>query len=97
MRHYVAEPPRVETRIKILRGATFFCQRSGCGREATHLFRSGTGPITAYCELHAEMEADRIGVDLPMDRDRLIHGLIRRLPQVEYDAPGRCRRGRSTR
>jgi hypothetical protein len=87
----------METKIKILRGANIFCQSSGCGREATHLFRSGTGPITAYCELHAEMEAERIGIDLPMDRDRLRHRFIRRLPQVDYDAPGRRRRGRSTR
>lgn len=72
MRHDVTEPARAEAKIKLLRGVTIFCQRSGCRREASHLFRSGTGQIAAYCELHAEVEADRIGVDLPMDRYRLL-------------------------
>ena len=73
MQYYFTEPPGVETKVKILRGATIFCQRSGCGREASYLFRSGQGPIAAYCELHAEREANRIGVDLPADKERLLH------------------------
>ena len=97
MRHYASEPARAGTEIKILRGVTIFCQKSGCGRESTHLFRSAAGPITAYCELHAEAEADRAGLDLPMDRDRLLHRLIRRLPQSEYDPPRSRRRDRSAR
>jgi hypothetical protein len=70
MRPYVTELARAETEIKILPGVTVFCQRSGCERGATHLFRSGKASITAYCELHAEVEAERIGVDLSMDKDR---------------------------
>jgi hypothetical protein len=91
MQHYVTEPARVETKIKLLRGVTVFCQRIGCGREATHLFRSGTGPVAAYCELHAEVEADRIGVDLPLDRERLLDRFIRRFPQSEFEADTRGR------
>jgi hypothetical protein len=96
MLHDVTEPARAEAKIKLLRGVTVFCQRSGCGREATHLFRSGAGPIAAYCELHAEVEADRIGVDLPTDRDRLLYRFIRRPPQAEFGAPNIRRRDRST-
>jgi len=88
----VSEPPGDGTTIKILRGVTIFCQKSGCEQEATYLFHSGTGQILAYCELHAEVEADRIGIDLPMDRDRLRHTVIRRFPQSEYAAPRRGRR-----
>lgn len=40
---------------------------TGCEQPATHLFRNGSGPIVAYCESHAEAEADRSGFDLPMD------------------------------
>ena len=73
MRHYVTGPPGRETKIKFLRGATIFCQWACCDREATHLFRRGTGQIAAYCELHVKLEADRSGADLPIDRYRLLH------------------------
>jgi hypothetical protein len=70
MQPYVTELARAETETKILQGVTVFCQRSGCERAATHLFRSGKASITAYCELHAEVEADRIGIDLSVDKHR---------------------------
>lgn len=75
MRHYATDPAGAETKIKLLRGVTIFCQTSDCGRKATYLFRSGKGPIAAYCELHAELEADRIGKDLPLDTEQLLESL----------------------
>ena len=95
MRQYLTKPARAETKFKILRGVTIFCQKSDCGRGATHLLRSGKGPIVAYCELHAEAEADRMGLDLPMDKDRLLRRLTRP-PQSESEAPTMRRRGRQS-
>jgi len=63
----------MQTDIKILRGVTIYCQKNGCGQPATHLFRSGKGPICAYCERHAEEESSRIGLPLPMDKAKVLH------------------------
>jgi len=93
MPYDISESARAETKIKILRGVSIFCQAIGCSREATHIFRTGTGPIAAYCELHSEVEADRIGLDLPMDKDRLLYRFVRRPPQSESEAPNNRRRG----
>ena len=64
----------METRVKVLRGVTIFCQRGGCERPASHLFRDGSGPIVAFCESHAEGEADRRRIDLPMDATEALLG-----------------------
>ena len=43
------------------------CERQDCGNRAHFLFRTGKGPITAYCDAHAEKEARRFGLALPED------------------------------
>ena len=49
--------------VKTLQPDTIVCQKTGCERSATHLFRSEN--LVAYCEFHAEVEANRCAVSLP--------------------------------
>ena len=57
-------PYPVETLIKVLQAVTVVCQQNGCETAATHLFQSAS--IAAYCDYHARLEADRMGIDLPI-------------------------------
>jgi hypothetical protein len=41
------------------------CDVPGCGRTAGFLFRTGNGPIKAFCDAHASESASKIGVPLP--------------------------------
>lgn len=62
-------PPK--TLVKVLQAVTIVCQKNGCEHAATHLFRNTI--ITAYCEFHAKLEADRNGIHLPMPSTRAQH------------------------
>jgi hypothetical protein len=57
--------------VKALQAVTIVCQQSGCEYPATHLFRSAT--VAAYCEFHSKVEADRIGINLPMPVTSALH------------------------
>jgi hypothetical protein len=54
----------METHVKVLQLVTVFCQKGTCEKPATHLFRTGT--LAAYCKSHANAEAARIGIELPI-------------------------------
>jgi len=53
------------TKVKVLNGLTIFCEHAGCEKPAGFLFRTGAGPISAYCREHAQEKAPRAGVTLP--------------------------------
>jgi hypothetical protein len=53
------------TKVKVLNGLTIFCEHQGCESPAGYLFRTGGGPISAYCRAHAQEKAARTGVILP--------------------------------
>jgi hypothetical protein len=53
------------TKIKVLNGLTIFCEHPGCESPAGYLFRTGGGPISAYCREHSQENAARLGVTLP--------------------------------
>ena len=53
------------TKVKVLNGLTIFCEHRGCEHPAGFLFRTGGGPISAYCLEHAREKAPRVGVTLP--------------------------------
>jgi hypothetical protein len=53
------------TKVKVLNGLTMFCEHPGCEDPAGFLFRTGGGPISAYCRDHAQERAPRVGVTLP--------------------------------
>ena len=53
------------TKVKVLNGLTIFCENAGCERPAGFLFRTGGGPISAFCPDHAKERAIRVGVTLP--------------------------------
>jgi hypothetical protein len=59
--------PRQHIEVKVLSESAIPCDRQNCDNRAHFLFRSGRGPITAYCDTHAEREAVRFGVALPED------------------------------
>ena len=54
------------TKIKVLNSPSILCDLNGCEQKATYLFRTGSGPISAFCERHAEEAAAPTGVVLPM-------------------------------
>ena len=60
------------TEIKILNPQGIACEAKGCEELAAFLFRTGDGPINAYCELHASQAAVRLGVDLPERSHRVL-------------------------
>ena len=66
--------PRQHIEVKVLSESVFPCDRKECGNHAHFLFRSGRGPITAYCDTHAERESVRLGVALPED---IMESLVR--------------------
>jgi hypothetical protein len=41
------------------------CQHQSCEEAALFLFRSDKGPITGYCEVHAQKMAALFGIELP--------------------------------
>ena len=51
--------------IKLLGSPSVVCQDENCGTAALFLFRSGKGPIAAYCELHARKVAALFRLELP--------------------------------
>jgi hypothetical protein len=53
------------TKIKLLNGLTIMCEHQGCDKPAGYLFRTGGGPISAYCRDHAREKASRLDVSLP--------------------------------
>jgi len=56
------------TRIKILNGPAMSCDAEGCHAKAAYLFREEDGPITAFCEVHADESASRAGIPLPTSK-----------------------------
>jgi hypothetical protein len=60
------------TQVKVLRGITIFCQKSGCGQAANHLLRSGISPVFAYREPQSEAEANSLGIELPLDATQVL-------------------------
>jgi len=63
---------RIEPQVTVLQQVSLMCQASGCEYPATHLFRSAA-IVVAYCEFHAQVEADRIRVTLPMQVTKALH------------------------
>jgi hypothetical protein len=53
------------TEIKILNPPAIACEARGCEQLAAFLFRTGEGPINAYCEFHSSEAAGKLGVSLP--------------------------------
>ena len=53
------------TKIKLLNGLTIICEHADCEQPAGYLFRTGGGPISAYCREHAREKAARLDVALP--------------------------------
>jgi len=53
------------TKVKLLNGLTIMCEHQGCETPAGYLFRTGNGPISAYCTDHAQKKAALLGVKLP--------------------------------
>jgi hypothetical protein len=51
--------------IKILGSPSIICENKNCERPASFLFRYGTGPIAAYCEVHARQRAALFRMALP--------------------------------
>jgi len=49
----------------LLNGLTIMCEHQGCEQPAGYLFRTGRGPISAYCRDHGREKAARLGVPLP--------------------------------
>ena len=60
------------TKIKILIGPTMRCDAAGCDRKAAYLFRTGNGPILAYCNHHANESAGRLGARLPESAEKVL-------------------------
>ena len=53
------------TEIKILSPQNIGCEVKGCEQLAAFLFRTGDGPINAYCEQHGQDVANEVGISLP--------------------------------
>lgn len=53
------------TEIKILSPQGISCEARGCEHLAAYLFRTGEGPIEAFCETHASERARKLRVTLP--------------------------------
>jgi hypothetical protein len=60
------------TKVKVLNGLTIICEHHGCESPAGYLFRTGGGPISAYCREHSLDKAARIGVALPEPVEKAI-------------------------
>lgn len=67
-----SKPPVDHVQVKTLNGLTIPCEIQGCGHSAAYLFRTGRGPISAFCEYHAEESAVRHGIELPEPRERVL-------------------------
>lgn len=59
-------------KVKTLNGLTIMCEVQGCGRPAGYLFRTGHGPISVFCELHADESATRFGIELPESSEKVL-------------------------
>jgi hypothetical protein len=53
------------TKVTTLKGLTIICESKSCESPARFLFRTGAGPISAYCHCHAREMALRMGLRLP--------------------------------
>lgn len=67
-----ADSRRDLPQIKALNGLTMMCEVQGCRQPAGYLFRTGGGPISAFCESHATESALRQGVPLPEPREKVL-------------------------
>lgn len=54
-----------QTRIRLLGSRSVMCHHNGCEQPASFLFRIDAGPIKAYCNVHANQQAARLGLSLP--------------------------------
>jgi hypothetical protein len=72
MRQQLPHPER--TQVKSLNGVSMMCEVSGCESSAGYLFRSGNGPIAAYCERHGREAAARQGLRLPERVEKALAG-----------------------
>lgn len=66
------DPRNEQPQVKSLNGLTIACEIPGCGRPANYIFRTGHGPITVYCEYHAQESATRQGIELPESREKVL-------------------------
>jgi hypothetical protein len=60
------------TEVKVLNPQSITCEAKGCEKPAGYLFRTGDGPIEAYCERHANESAKRHGIHLPERCERVL-------------------------
>jgi hypothetical protein len=60
------------TEVKVLNPQSMNCEAKGCKKPAGYLFRTGDGPIQAYCERHADESAKRFGINLPECSERVL-------------------------
>lgn len=68
-------PQRAERiQVKRLNGISMMCEVSGCDSPASFLFRSGNGPIAAYCERHGRESASRQGLAVPEPVEKALAG-----------------------
>ena len=63
----------MKTHVKGLQDISVFCQKDSCQEPATYLFQTGNDSIAAYCKSHAEGEADRTGIELPIVVAKLLY------------------------
>ena len=54
-------------------GTGIGCEARGCKQPAMFLFRTGEGPIDAFCELHAFETGAKLGISLPERAHRVLH------------------------
>jgi len=62
------------TEITVLgpQGKGIGCEAGGCEQSAAFLFRTGEGPINAFCELHASEKGAKLGISLPERSSRVL-------------------------
>jgi hypothetical protein len=48
------------------------CEARGCEQSAAFLFRTGEGPLKAFCELHASETGAKLGISLPVCSYRVL-------------------------
>ncbi|MFZ0934480.1 MAG: hypothetical protein ACLP6W_14985 [Bryobacteraceae bacterium] len=52
------------------------CDAEGCHAKAAYLFREEDGPITAFCEVHADESASRAGIPLPTSKITILRTMV---------------------
>jgi hypothetical protein len=63
---------RTEITLLAPQGTGIRCEARGCKQPAAFLFRTGEGPIDAFCELHASEKSAKLGVSVPERSHRVL-------------------------